>query len=87
MKINLKNILGHIRFGAVQIAKGGFPLGNSIVNVVENISGKDLATGETKNVNWDKVIYKAIGAAVVIWLCSKGYIDADAVMHFINKFI
>lgn len=83
----MRKILGHLRFGAVQIAKGGFPLANSVVNVIENISGKDLATGETKNVEWAKVIYKAIGAGLILYMLAKGYIDADAVLDFIKKFI
>ena len=83
----MKKLFKHLRFGIVQIAKGGFPLGNSIVNTIENISGKDLATGETKNVEWAKVVYKAIGAVIIIYLLSKGYIDVKVVLDFVNKFV
>lgn len=75
-----------VRFGAVEAIKGGTPVG-FVLNTIEKFTGKDLATGEAKSVEWSKVIYKAIGAAIIMYLLAKGYIPVDVVLDFINKFV
>lgn len=83
----MKKLLSKLRFGLVHAAKSGIPGGNLVTSVIEGFTGKDLATGETKTVGWDRVVYKAIGAAIILYLLAKGYIPVDVVLDFVKKFV
>ena len=85
----MKKILNGLRFGAVTLGKGGVPLLNSAVNVIEHFSGKDLATGKpiVGNTDWGKIALKAVGAAAMIYLLSEGYIDVNVILEFIKNLL
>ena len=80
----MKKILSKIRFGAVHLAKGGFPLVGGAVNVIENITGKDLATGQLKDVDWSKVALKVLGVAVMLYLVKGGLIPVEDLLKFLK---
>ena len=80
----MKKLFKKIRFAAVHLFKGGAPLGNALVNITENFTGKDLATGEPKNTDWAKIAFKALGIVVMLYLVKDGYIDVDVFVKFIK---
>jgi len=75
-----------VRFGAVEMGKGAAPVG-FILNTIEKFTGKDLATGEVKNVSWEKIIWKAVGLIAVIYLLKQDIIDIEFVKDFIKGLI
>ena len=82
----MKKILNGLRFGAVTLGKGGVPLVNSAVNVIEHFTGKDLATGEKiiTPTDWGKIALKAIGGGLMLYLLAKNYIDVNVILDFIK---
>lgn len=87
MKINIKGLIQKVRFAVVELAKGGLPLGNSVANVIEHFSGKDLATGEPKNIDLYKLLLKAIGAGIMVYLFVAKYITIDQILDYIRKYL
>ena len=83
----MKKVFKQIRFGAVQLLKGGLPLGNSAVNIIENISGRDLATGEVKQSDWAKVALKGLGALIILYCVVKGYLPVEELVKILKSFI
>ena len=81
----MKKLFKQVKFAFVHLVKGGLPLGNAIVSIVENVTGKDLATGEIKDVDWARVVYKALGLVVMLYLLHEGYIDADVIVKFVKS--
>lgn len=75
-----------IRFGVVETAKGAAPVG-FVLNTIEKFTGKDLATGEVKNVSWEKIVWKAVGLVAVLYLLHQNYIDIEFVKNFIKDLI
>lgn len=80
----LQKIGKGIRFGAVEIIKGGVPFGQPIVNAIESVTGKDMATGEVKDVDWPKFAYKALGAAIVLILFFTKAITIEDVLSLLK---
>lgn len=81
----MKKLFKQVKFAFVHLVKGGMPLGNAAVSIIENVTGKDLATGEVKNVDWARVVFKALGLVVMVYLLHGGYIDADVIVKFIKS--
>ena len=75
-----------VRFGAVQGIKGGTPFG-FVLNTIEKFTNKDLATGETKDVSWEKIVWKAVGLAAVILLWKMGAIDIEFIKGIIENLL
>jgi hypothetical protein len=86
MKINFKDFLGKLRFAGVQSAKG-LPAAGIIVSGIEAITGKDLSTGESKDSSWSRVVLKALGLVVALYLLSKSQIEVDEVLRLINRLV
>lgn len=80
----MKKLLSKLRFGVVHLAKGGFPVASAVVNVVEKFTGKDLATGELKKVDWSIVFLKLAGLVVMFYLVQSGIIPAEDFIKFIK---
>lgn len=74
-----------IRKAIVETAKGGIPLATPIVHTIESFTGTDLATGEPKDVDKYKLIWKAIGALIVLYLVVTHQADVDTLLSFLKK--
>ena len=75
-----------VRFGVVEGIKGGTPFG-FVLNTIEKATGKDLATGDVKDVKWEKIILKALGFAAVILLWKMGAIDIEFIKGIIENLL
>jgi hypothetical protein len=51
------------------------------------VTGKDLATGDVKDVKWEKIILKALGFAAVILLWKMGAIDIEFIKGIIENLL
>lgn len=79
----LQGAVKHLRFGAVELAKGAAPVG-FVLNMIEKATGKDLATGEVKDITWLKIVWKGLGLIVVLYLLHKQLVDVQIVLDFLN---
>ncbi len=74
-----------LRQGVVEIAKGGVPLATPVIHAIESFTGKDLGTGEVKDVDWAKVAWKAIGALIVLYLVTTKQVDVQVLLDLLKK--
>lgn len=84
----MKNLLKKLRFAVVEGVKGAIPWGSSAVNIVENFTGKDLATGEpvkAKQVSWEKVAMRTIALLVLAYLVAKDIIPVQEIIEFLKS--
>jgi len=72
----------------IPILKGGIKsipfVGNIAVDIIENITKKDLATGTPKSHNQFVLIIEVIGALTLAYLVIKGIIPIDQLLEYIK---
>lgn len=75
------------RFGAVNLVKGAVPGGDAVINTIEHFTGKDLATGDLKNVNWSKTVLRLVGAGIMVYLFVSKTISVEELIKFIKNYL
>lgn len=73
----------------IPIVKGGIKsipfVGNVAVDILENITKKDLATGAPKSHNKFVLIIEIIGALTISYMVVEGKIPVDKLIEFIKS--
>lgn len=62
-------------------------VGNIGVDIIENITKKDMATGAPKKHNQFVLIIEVIGALTLAYLVVKGVIPVDKLIEFIKAIV
>ena len=68
-------------------AAKSFPLGNAIISGVEGATGKDLATGQPKEINWTVIIVEVVSVAGLVYLVAKGILPIDKLIEFLHSIV
>jgi hypothetical protein len=68
-------------------AAKSFPLGNAIISGVEGATGKDLATGQPKQVNWTVIAVEVVAVAGLVYLVAKGILPVDQLIEFLHSIV
>lgn len=68
-------------------AAKSFPLGNAIISGVEGATGKDLATGEPKVINWQVIIVEVVVVAGLVYLVAKGILPVAELLEFLHSIV
>lgn len=74
-----------LRQAVVETAKGGIPLATPIIHAIEGTTGRDLATGDVKDVDWTKIVWKAIGAGIVLYLVISKQVDVQVLLDLLKR--
>jgi hypothetical protein len=86
----MKKLVKKLRFAVVEGVKGAIPWGSSAVNIVENFTGKDLATGEPvkpKQVSWEKIAMRTIALLILAYLVAKDIIPVKELIDLLKSVI
>ena len=75
-----------IRQALVETAKGGVPLATPLIHAIESVTGRDIGTGEVKEVDWTKIVWKAIGAAIALYLVIYHKADVQILFDLLKSF-
>jgi len=64
-----------------------FPLGNAVISGVESATGKDVATGEPKKINWNVIAVEVICVGGLVYLAAKGILPVKDLLDFISSIV
>jgi hypothetical protein len=66
-------------------AAKSFPLGNAVIGSIEGVTGKDVATGEPKQVNWQVIVIEVVAVVGLVYLVAKGIIPVEPLLDILHS--